>query len=145
MADEAGTEAAPVRSKSGVETGGSSDVSDAPVGKVAPAACPAEVPIMATLVEPPVQLTPLATTKGPWGAPFGLKPSQPAVCVPRRFSVGTMMILVTACAMLLGILKAPASIRSSLAPLPRSSAASERVKCCCSKGPIHAGRPSSAE
>jgi len=40
-----------------------------------------------------------------WGAPFGLKPSQPAVSVPRRFSVGTMMILVTAFAMLLGILK----------------------------------------
>ena len=43
--------------------------------------------------------------KGPWGAPFGLKSSQPAVCVPRRFSVGTMMILVTACAVLLGVLK----------------------------------------
>jgi len=40
-----------------------------------------------------------------WGAPFGLKPSRPAVCVPRRFSVGTMMILVTAFAVLLGILK----------------------------------------
>ena len=107
-----------------------------PVDEVVPAACPAEVPIMARLVETPVHPVSLATTKGPWGAPFGLKPSQPAVCVPRRFSVGTMMILVTALPMLLGILKLPASIRSSLVPSPRSLAASERVKCCCSRGPI---------
>ena len=40
-----------------------------------------------------------------WGAPFGLKPSQPAVCVPRRFGVGTMMILTTAFAVLFGTLK----------------------------------------
>ena len=45
------------------------------------------------------------TAKKPWGAPFGLKSSQPAVSVPRRFSVGTMMILVTAFAVLLGVLK----------------------------------------
>jgi hypothetical protein len=64
---------------------------------------PAEQPLLATLVEDLRQSQPAA--KSPWGAPFGLASSQAAVCVPRRFGVGTMMILVTAFAMLLGILK----------------------------------------
>ena len=62
-----------------------------------------EGPILAALVEEPLRPRRPATT--PWKAPFGLETSRPAVSVPRRFSVGTMMILVTAFAMLLGILK----------------------------------------
>jgi hypothetical protein len=42
---------------------------------------------------------------GPWGAPFGLHPSQQAVGVPRRFGVGTLMILTTVFAVLFGTLK----------------------------------------
>ena len=76
-----------------------------PIDDVEPTRRPAEVPIMATLVAEPSEPQPPEEEKGPWGAPFGLKPSQPAVSVPRRFSVGTMMILVTAFALLLGILK----------------------------------------
>ncbi|MFZ1934655.1 MAG: hypothetical protein WCB27_23075 [Thermoguttaceae bacterium] len=76
-----------------------------PIDNVEPTRRPAEVPIMATLVEEPSEPQPPVAERGPWGAPFGLKPSQPAVGVPRRFGVGTMMILVTAFAMLLGVLK----------------------------------------
>ena len=81
------------------------DVPTALPAEVDAASSSAEVPIMATLVEEPVQPELPPAPKGPWGAPFGLSPEQPAVCVPRRFSVGTMMILVTAFAVLLGILK----------------------------------------
>jgi hypothetical protein len=80
------------------------NVCGTPIDDVKPTRRPAEVPIMATLVEEPFHPQP-PVAKGPWGAPFGLKPSQAAVSVPRRFGVGTMMILVTAFAVLLGILK----------------------------------------
>jgi hypothetical protein len=90
---------------SGDETGDRPGPCGAPVDDVAPTSRPAEAPILATLVEEPIYQQPDGATKGPWGAPFGLKPKQPAVSVPRRFSVGTMMILVTAFAALLGVLK----------------------------------------
>jgi hypothetical protein len=51
--------------------------------------CPVELPVMATVVESPIR-------RKPPRAPAG---------VPRRFSIGTMMILVTAFAMLFGVLK----------------------------------------
>jgi hypothetical protein len=87
------------------EMGERPDPSSDPLDHVRPMSRLAEAPILATVVEEPVCPLPDDAAKGPWGAPFGLKPSQPAVSVPRRFSVGTMMILVTAFAVLLGILK----------------------------------------
>jgi hypothetical protein len=90
---------------SGNEMGERPDPSSDPRDDVRPTSRPAEGPILATVVEEPVYPLLDDAAKGPWAAPFGLKPSQPAVSVPRQFSVGTMMILVTAFAVLLGILR----------------------------------------
>jgi len=64
-------------------------VCGSPIDAVELAGCPAEVPIMATLVE----------------SPFRPKSPKAPVGVPHRFSIGTMMILVTAFAILFGVLK----------------------------------------
>jgi len=80
-------------SKCGAEAADSHDacgICGAPFDGVESVGCPRALPVKAPIV---------------WGAPFGLKPSQPAVGVPRRFGVGTMMILTTVFAVLFGILK----------------------------------------
>jgi hypothetical protein len=56
-------------------------------------------------VESPRRTPGLPVEAAVWGAPFGLKSPRPAVGVPRRFGVGTMMILMTAFIVLFGILK----------------------------------------
>ena len=60
-----------------------------PIDAAEPSGSPAEVPIMATLVE----------------SPFRRKSPKAPVGVPHRFSIGTMMILVTAFAVLFAVLK----------------------------------------
>jgi hypothetical protein len=80
-------------SKCGAEAADSHDtcgICGAPIDRAGSLVRPPELPIiMATLVE----------------SPFRRKPSPAPVGVPRRFSIGTMMILVTAFAMLFGVLK----------------------------------------
>jgi hypothetical protein len=61
----------------------------APLGDVAPADSPPELPALAAIGE----------------SPFRPKPRRAPVGVPRRFSIGTMMILVTAFAVLFAVLK----------------------------------------
>ena len=78
--------------KCGAEAADSCDtchVCGTAVAGVESAGCLPELPIMATLVESPLRPKPLP-------APVG---------VPRRFSIGTMMILTTAFAVLFGVLK----------------------------------------
>ena len=92
-------------SKCGAKAADSHDTCDicgAAVDGVQSAGCPPEVPIMATLVELPFRPKPLPTLVE---SPFRPKPLPAPVGVPRRFSIGTMMILVTVFALLFGVLK----------------------------------------